>query len=257
MMGISMADQWQWPNGQQAAVSLSYDDALAVHREETAPQLEERGLRGTFYVPINADLLEHRDAWVRVAQAGHELGNHTIFHPCRNPNNARAWPPPHRNLCDYTPARWEDEVCVASLILKSYDGRTVRSFGNTCCNLTLGEGENEVELDDLIARHFVAGRGGTTNEPADPRTVRLTRVGCFAADGQTFGDLRQAIDAAMKIGGWLIFMAHGVGTDHRLQISREVHQQLIDYLAENSKAIWTAPVVDVAQYVVAARGQQG
>lgn len=250
-----MADQWNWPDGQQVAVSLSYDDALPVHREETAPQLEQRGLRATFYVPIDSDLLDHRDAWVRIAQAGHELGNHTIFHPCRNPGNARSWPLPHRNLCDYTPARWEDEVRVASRILRSYDGREARSFGNTCCDLTLGIDETEAELDEMIARHFVAGRGATTGVPADPRSVRLTRVGCVSADGLAFEQIRQVLDAAAAIRGWVIFMAHGIGRDHRLQWSVESHSQAIDYLAANTRTIWTAPVAEVAAHIAMARAR--
>ena len=44
-----------------ALICLTYDDALPVHRETVAPDLAERGLRGTFYVPAaRADLHEQR-----------------------------------------------------------------------------------------------------------------------------------------------------------------------------------------------------
>jgi peptidoglycan/xylan/chitin deacetylase (PgdA/CDA1 family) len=238
-----------WPNGQRAAISLTYDDALPVHREEVAPALNERSLTATFYVPIDSDLLTNRAAWVGVARAGHELGNHTIFHPCRNPGNAKGWPAPHRNLCDYTLARWEDEVRVASRILQSYDGRDARSFGNTCHDIVVGLGETEAELDDPIGRLFVCGRGASTERAIDPLRANFTRLGCCTADGRTFDELRREIDDAIERGAWIIYCAHGVGRDHRLVWSPESHEQTLDYLASRRPDIWTAPVADVAAHL--------
>lgn len=248
-----MPTPFAWPEGRRAAVSLSYDDALPVHREEVAPALEARGLRATFYVPIDSDLLDHRDAWVRIARAGHELGNHTIFHPCPNPGNARSWPLPHRNLCDYDLARWEDEIKVANRILQSYDGRTARSFGNTCHAVAVGPPDAEVPLDEPIARHFVVGRGPGLEHCIDPARAQLTRLGCRTADDRTFDQLRAQIDEAIERGGWLVYCAHGVGRDHRLLWSVDSHEQTLDYLAQRADVVWTAPVADVGQYVRNAR----
>ncbi len=67
-----------------ALICLTYDDALPIHREVVAPLLAERGLRGTFYIPAARDDLHvNLDGWRKVAQLGHELGNHSCFHPCR------------------------------------------------------------------------------------------------------------------------------------------------------------------------------
>jgi peptidoglycan/xylan/chitin deacetylase (PgdA/CDA1 family) len=94
-----------------ALVCLTYDDALPVHREIVAPELAKRGLRGTFYIPTaRDDLHEHPDDWRRVTAMGHELGNHSCFHPCRT----RAdwdWKPPYR-LEEYTRERVHDELLL-------------------------------------------------------------------------------------------------------------------------------------------------
>src|SRR5690606_5384791 len=148
---------------------------------------------------------DHRDAWVRIAQAGHELGNHTIFHPCRNPGNARSWPPVHRNLCDYTLARWEDEVRVASRVLRSYDGRAQRSFGNTCCDVVAGPEESPIPLAGATRRHFVVGRGPQLDNVIAPRAATPARLGCYAADDKPFEALRAQIDETVARGGWTIF----------------------------------------------------
>ena len=246
-----------WPDGQRAAVSLTYDDALPVHREEVAPALNERSLTATFYVPIDSDLLANRDAWIGVAKAGHELGNHTIFHPCRNPGNKQGWPAVHRNLCDYTLARWEDEVRVASRILATYDGRSTRSFGNTCHNTELGLGPTEAPLDEPMGRLFVAGRGGSTEQAIDPRTADFNRLGCCTADGKSFDELRREIDAAVDRGAWIIYCAHGVGRDHRLQWDRASHAATLDYLAARRADVWTAPVAEVATHLRDVRSRHG
>lgn len=250
-----MSERFSWPNGYRAAVSLSYDDALPVHREEVAPQLEAFGLRATFYVPIDSELLDQRDAWVRIAQAGHELGNHTIFHPCRNPGNVNSWPLPHRNLCDYTPARWEDEVRVANRILRLYDGRAHRSFGHTCCDLEIGQPGAVSPLAPIIARHFVVGRGGKRDNVIDPATADLCDLGCYEGDARTPDQYRDHIDRTLEAGGWTILMIHGVGRDHRLKVDVAAHTALLTMLAERRMEIWTAPVVEIGAYVAAQRGR--
>ena len=73
---------FDWPEGKRGAVSLTYDDALPVHYERVAPLLEDHGLRATFYTNV-LSLGANPEAWRQVAACGHELGNHSIFHPCR------------------------------------------------------------------------------------------------------------------------------------------------------------------------------
>ena len=76
-------DQFRWPNGAKAAVCLTYDDGVDIHLDHAAPDLEAVNLRGTFYVPGHSrSLYERMDEWRALAARGHEIGNHTVFHPC-------------------------------------------------------------------------------------------------------------------------------------------------------------------------------
>ena len=74
---------FQWPKGRQGAVSITYDDALTCHHQLVAPAWEAVGLRATFYTPIRSTFMQETEAWRAVAAKGHELGNHSLFHPCR------------------------------------------------------------------------------------------------------------------------------------------------------------------------------
>ncbi|HXO76893.1 MAG TPA: hypothetical protein VN824_16680, partial [Puia sp.] len=47
----------------------------------------------------------------------------------------------------------------------------------------------------------------------------------------------------------LVFLFHGVGGGHALNVSLDAHRQLIRFLKEHQNEIWIAPMVDVAEYV--------
>jgi sialate O-acetylesterase len=242
---------FEWPDGQRCAVSLTYDDALPVHIDMVAPLLTEKGLTATFNLEAHSGLTEDPYVWRDVASQGHELGNHTLFHPCRqDPEKPAGWLAPDYDLCTYTPRRWLDEMRVANCLLRMIDGESDRTFGNTCCNTHIGRGENGVDLADLIIRLFVAGRGACNGRIVQPTSLRYGALGHFDGDGTTFTDLRQRIERAVDLGGWIIFMFHGVGEGtHDLFIETGEHARLIDHLGENSGRIWTSSMVKVASYL--------
>lgn len=236
------------PGGQRAAVSLTYDDALPVHREHVAPLLESHGVRGTFYVPINGNVMNYSNQWRDVAAAGHELGNHTLFHPCRRePPENYAWLAPEYDLAHYTGPRWEQEVRIANFILQQIDGRELRTFGNTCCNDLIGTGEAAVRIQDIYKPHFVAARGELTSELIDPTAANFGSLNHHNGDGATFDALKALVDAAIEQQRWLVLMFHGVGAGtHKGFIDVDEHTRFVEYLARRRDEVWAAPMVDVA-----------
>src|SRR5687768_1039770 len=71
--------------GKKCAVVLTYDDAINQHLDNAAPLLDSLGLKASFYVTAFSQSVRTRlDDWKKLAVAGHELGNHTLFHPCDN-----------------------------------------------------------------------------------------------------------------------------------------------------------------------------
>ena len=237
-----------WPHGTKAAVSLSYDDSVPVHHHTVAPLLEKHGLRGTFYLSVLT--IENTEAWKSVAAQGHELGNHSLFHPCRRVKSFESWLPEYYDLADYTPGRFRDELRVADLVLDLLDGGKPRTYGNNCTTLTIGRGDDEQPMDPILEELFVAARGTITERPVDPRQPAFTRLGHFDGDGKTFAQLRAEIEDAHTRGEWVIYMFHGVGEGtHGLFVDDKEHRQLIEWLDQERDSIWTAPVVDVALHL--------
>ena len=251
--------QFHWPAGQKCAVSLTYDDGLPVHYEYVGPALLEAGLRGTFNVLIRGDPLLHPEEWRKLAQSGHELANHTLFHPCRRePAAEYPWLAEYYDLCDYTPARLRAELEIANLILYLLDGKHERTFGNTCCNTTIGRGDQEISMDEILASLFVAARGPFNRQIADVKNgINLMQVGHFGGDEQDMGpeDFQETIERAAAMEGWVVFMIHGVGEGtHSLYMEKSRHEKLVAWLALNKARIWTASFIEVAQYVKAHGG---
>ena len=241
-----------WPNGTRCAVSLTYDDALIAHYTHVGPELVRHGLRGTFYVPVLSDLQVHPECWQALSAAGHELGNHTVFHPCRrDPPERFAWLAAAYDLCAYSPAQLRNELAVADLVLRLVDGKTQRTFGNTCCDATIGAGVDEQPMDSILAERFVAARGAMRNQlaVADGR-LNLMNVGCFGVDGWSLAELTELVDRAGAMGGWAVLMIHGVGEGtHHMYVDSEVHRRFIALLAERRATTWVAPFIEVAGYL--------
>lgn len=258
-----MKPSFAWPNGCRAAISLTYDDGLVVHRQHVAPLLDQLGLHATFYVNLlssgairdyrETDIVKTPEFWRELAQAGHELGNHTAFHPCRISDPKKfAWLDPCFDLRDYTPSRWWAEMRLANFTLQLIDGKSHRTFGNTCCNTTLGQGDDEMSLEPLIEKLFVAARGPMNDLIVDPLHANLNALGHFSGDGCTCQTLQHHVRQALDQGGWIILMIHGVGDgpdSHRLHMDRCEHEKFLTWLADQKDQLWTAPMVDVAQHL--------
>ena len=238
-----------WPERTRGAVSITYDDALPCHYESVVPAWEVYALHVTCYTNINA-LMNDPDVWRDVAAKGHELGNHSIFHPCRKEKKKDSWIADEYNLCTYTARRWSDEMRIANTILESLDGRKNRSYGNTCCNTEIGQGDTLQSLEPLIAELFVAGRGPCNRQVVDVGKINFNALGHYSGDQRTFDQIQHEIDCAIAFGGWIIYMIHGVGEGtHGLYMDPVVHKTLVSYLGDRQDSIWTAPVATVATYL--------
>ncbi len=123
VLGMTVADATQWPKGARAAVVLTYDDALTSQLDHVVPVLDAAGFKGTFFL-ANVKLADVQ-RWRAVANEGHELANHTIFHACA----AAQFPADPRYTTEaYTPASMLREIEQQNVLLTSLDGREEHGF---------------------------------------------------------------------------------------------------------------------------------
>ncbi|SFT54782.1 Peptidoglycan/xylan/chitin deacetylase, PgdA/CDA1 family [Algoriphagus locisalis] len=233
---------WQ---GKQAAVVLTYDDALNVHLDNVIPALEASGLKGTFYLSAFFDGSKNRlEDWKKAGEFGHELGNHTLYHPCDASLPGRTWVSPDNDLHKYTTAQILKEIRMTNVFLESLDGQKERTFAYTCGDTATGEGSFMEEIKD----DFVASRGvrGALNSIGN---INLLNVDSYGINGETGEELIQLVKEAQEKNALITFLFHGVGGEHDLNVSLEAHQILLDYLEENKDTIWTTTMLEAAKHV--------
>ena len=232
-------------NGKKCAVVLTYDDGLNVHLTNVVPALDSVGLKGTFYISnyfngINAQI----DGWRKAAAEGHELGNHTIYHPCEGGRTGREFVKPDYDLSNYTVKRITDEIRMMSSFLLAIDGKAKRTFAFPCGDTKIGDSA----YFDGLKNEFVAARGVAPGMPTLDK-VDLYNVSCYGVNVQSGDQLIALVKQAMQKNGLLVFLFHGVGGEHSLNVSLDAHSQLLHYLANNKNEIWIAPMIDVAEYI--------
>jgi hypothetical protein len=240
-----------WPLQRSCAISLTYDDGLTSHAHELAPALAELGLPATFFVPIESDLIRNPERWRRVAEMGHELGNHTIFHPChKSVKEDRSWVEPCFDLSEYTESRFRRELSVASGVLAAIDGCHERTYGNTCFETTLGPRSAPKSMTEVLRPLFVAARGRLTGRPTQP-DVELDPfdVGTTQIDGCSIEQLQEIVEGARASHGWAVLSAHGVGpAHHELYVEEEAHWSFVRWL-RSQPDVWVATFIDAARHV--------
>lgn len=244
------SDSFKWPNGQQGAVSLRFDDGMDSHIRLAAPLLERHGLRGTFYIcPAGSDEQWRARAaeWKLVLQAGHEIGNHTISHPIPAALADQSWPGRYENL---TLDQYGADVLAAHERLEQAFGRREWTFAYPCYQTWVGRGRQCCSVVPFIAEHFLAAAaGGEISKPFnDPRHCDLHMLLSLRADNLPLADLIRRIEQAVSMGRWAILTFHGVEEGH-LPVSVQLLDELATYLVTNRERIWTAPVIEVAKHI--------
>lgn len=243
--GVNQNIQMPW-NNKQAAVVLTYDDGLNVDLTNAIPALNKVGLKGTFYIADFGNLREQIPRWKIAASKGHELANHTVYHPCAGGSAGRSFVTPAHDLRYYSLARITDEMKSMNTILKAIDGKTKRTFAFPCNDKKIGD----TPYINGVNNEFIAARAVRSEMPTIDK-VQLMDLPSYMINGQSGQQLIELVQQAVSKKALLIFLFHGVGGEHNLNVSLEAHTQLLQYLKKHQKEIWIAPAIEVAEYVKA------
>lgn len=230
-------------HGKTCAVCLTYDDGLNVHLDNVVPALDSLGFRATFYVAGSFPSFNRRlEEWRAVAARGHELGNHTLFHPCEGKAKGREWVKPEYDLNSYTVARMVDEIDAENVLLRAIDGKERRTFAYPCGDMRAGDSS----YVDRVRERFVAARGVKRKLQTKDAVDRYD-VGATMINGESGDELVAMVKDAQRQHALLVFLFHGVGGEHSLSVSLPAHRQLLQFLKDNEHDIWVAPLVDIME----------
>ena len=241
-----MSSTFPWPEGKRCAVSLSYDDARPSQLEIGIPILDSFDLRATFYVCL-PEIRAARDAWRAAIARGHEVGNHTVNHPC---SGNYFWCKTH--LENYTLEKMERELIDAQQAIRETLGVTPSTFAYPCGNKFVGTGERTHSYVPQVSRHFLAGRGFRDETPANPLLCDLAQLPGVDSDRHPFDVLKTWIDRTIERGHWICFVSHDVHPTLPQSIKPDTLKQICEYLKAKDE-VWTDTIETIARHVTQGR----
>lgn len=239
---------FRWPEGKRAAISLTFDDARLSQIDRGIPILNEYGLKGTFYVSIGS-LKERIEGWKEAVAAGHEIANHSVKHPCSgNFPFSR-----DKALEDYTLDIMRSELDEASDIIEQLLGVRPVSFAYPCGQKYVGRGVNLKSYVPLVAEKFLTGRGWSDEWANDPAFCDMALLMGVKLDEKNFDEVKELMDRTLAGGGWLVLCSHEVAEEGRLVTNHQTLRALCEYAKDPKNGIWLDTVQNIATYILKQR----
>lgn len=170
----------RFKDGRCGAFTMQFDDSMTSQAEFAIPEMNKRGLVGTFFVnPALDRYQEHLETWEKVCpQYGHELANHTMH---------------HQGAKDYAEADYEIGECSRH-IWRLYPNRSkmlpfARGGGTTW-------GPSREQIAELMTKYLLYSR---------PRGQSI------ADENGTAEKILTYPAQALAEGAWVLVYFHGIG----------------------------------------------
>jgi beta-glucosidase len=246
----SARSSFRWPEGKRAAISLTFDDGRPSQIDNGVPLFDRYGVKVTFYVSPSG-VRERLPGWKKAAANGHEIGNHSLNHPC---SGNFPWSRDHA-LEEYTLDRIREEMTEANRSVRELVGVTPQTFAYPCGETYVGRGRTLKSYIPLVAELFRAGRGWLNESPNDPMFCDLAQLMGMPSDNLDFDRLKPAIEQTKNEGLWLVLAGHDIGTAVERQTTRTATlEALCKYASDPANGIWIDTVDAVAGYIEKQRG---
>jgi sialate O-acetylesterase len=128
--------------------------------------------------------------------------------------------------------------------LQAIDGKTERTFAYPCGDTYI----DTVNFYNKVENYFTGARGV---QPGllHINTIDLNNINCYSMNGQSGEYMINLVKQAMETHSLIVFLFHGVGGEHNLNVSLEAHRELVKFISQHKKEIWNAPLVEVTKYI--------
>jgi peptidoglycan-N-acetylglucosamine deacetylase len=241
---VQAKPDFQWPEGKSMALSLTFDDARLSQADLGIPLLDRYGVKATFYVSPD-NIMQRVDAWKEAVRHGHDIGNHSILHPCSGNFD---WSRDNA-LEDYTLFRMEAELDSANRVISRLLGIVPVSFAFPCGQKFVGRGEQTRSYIPLIASKFESGRGWLDEAPNAPSFCDMSQLTGIELDGKSFEQIVSLIESARIRGLWLILAGHEMDEKGSQTSILSTIEAICKYAADPANGIWIDNVHAIASYI--------
>ena len=243
--------KFQWPEGKKMGLSLTFDDARLSQPDKGIPLLDKYGIKATFYISPD-NMVQRLDAWKKAVVNGHDIGNHSLVHPCTgNFDWSR-----DKALEDYNLNSMKTELDSASNIIKKLLGVHPVSYAFPCGQTFVGKGVNTRSYIPLIASMFESGRGWLDEGPNDPSFCDMAQLTGMELDGKSFEQIKNLIESAKTTGQWLVLAGHEMNEGGDQTSLLPTIEAICRYASDPANGVWIDNVHNIASYIKETRGEK-
>jgi peptidoglycan/xylan/chitin deacetylase (PgdA/CDA1 family) len=235
---------FRWPEGKRAAISLSFDDARLSQVDTGLDLFRRLGIKVTFFLKSN-NIGQRLAGWKQAVADGHEIGNHTMTHPC-TANYAFSL---KNSLESYDLQMMAAQLDGANGQIQRLLGVTPKTFAYPCGQKFVGRGTDARSYVPLVADRFLVGRGYLDESPNDPSVCDLSQAMGTAFDGMDFAQMKTIVDEAAKGRRWVIFVGHEIGERGYQITDVNALEELSSYLKDPANRIWLGTVEEIGRYI--------
>ena len=185
------------------------------------------------------------DGWKKALANGHEIGNHSLIHPCTgNFPWARS-----KALEGYTLRSMSGELDSASQAIEAMLEITPVSFAYPCGQTFVGSGLETRSYVPLVSGMFESGRTWQDEAPNDPLFCDLGQLTGMELDGKSFQQVKALIEDAKSKGSWLILAGHEMDEGGTQTSILSTIDALCQYAMDPANEIWIDNVHTIAAFV--------
>jgi peptidoglycan/xylan/chitin deacetylase (PgdA/CDA1 family) len=235
---------FRWPGDKRVAVSLTFDDARLSQIDRGLDVLAPSGVKATFYVSPEG-VKKRLEGWKRAVADGHEIGNHTMTHPC---SGNLAWSSKNA-LENYTLEQISQQVDQANAEVQQLLGVRMVTFAYPCGQKFVGRGRMQKTYVPIIAEKFLVGRGWYDDYTNDPTFCDLAHAGGTVFDNMDYIEMVNLISKAAEQGRWIIFVGHEIGAREAFSTDATALAALCRYLKDPSNGVWVDTVANIGKYI--------
>ena len=251
----SLAQTTGLNGSRRAIICLTYDDGLETQLSTVIPQLDSAGLKATFFLnsiqgSSQSDVIGQTPeavlGWTNAAKNGHELANHTLFHPCPE---KLGWAKTIA-IDNYTVDKIIKEIATENALLSLLDPkRKTRSFAFPCNNVLIGGIDYSKVLKENGLVTFGRAGGDSISVITDFKHLNTMQVPSWHVwTGTTLQQLIAFAEKVKKTGGMGVYQLHGVG-GQIFQISSETHRAFLEYLKMHQDDYWVTTFTEAMEFV--------
>lgn len=238
------ATTFTWPEGKRVAISLTFDDGRDSQVNGGTALLDEYGVKATFFVVPSA-VERHLPGWKKAVASGHEIGNHSLNHPC---SGNFLWSRDNA-LEEYSLDKMRNELAEANKQIENLLDIDVNTFAYPCGQTFVGRGMKTQSYVPLVAEMFLLGRTWMDEAANDPSFCDFAQLTGVEMDGKDFKDILPLIESAAENHQWLVLAGHEMNDSGNQTTRLSMLKELLEYAQDPSHGIWIAPAGVVAEYV--------